>query len=86
MKTVFKKIDSSTVSISYDDYMTGERVTREFWIPISGGYIRESERQVCNGLSDRGYTLMANDQDDLLGAVRREYAAMRANDRRIFGQ
>ncbi len=32
-KATIRQTADRTVSLSYDDEMTGERVTREFWVP-----------------------------------------------------
>jgi hypothetical protein len=53
--------------------------TREFWVPSSGGYVREEHganhgtlgRQVCDGLSYSGPTLSSS-REGLLPLIRRE--------------
>ena len=76
MKTTFK-LYGHTVILRAIDPMTGEPMVREFSIPMSGGYIREGDSQVCQGLAHRGNTLTADDAHDLLRTIRREWKAYR---------
>ena len=82
--TITKTADTEVTLIAVDPY-TGETATRVFWTPVSGGYVREGsrhsadDRQVCGGLSSRGYTLTASNGDDLLALIRREWRAYRAS-------
>lgn len=55
---------------------------RIFWVPSCGGYVHEGvghaeDRQACAGLGIRGGTLRAEDGDDLLALVRKEWAKAR---------
>lgn len=81
-KTMIRKISDFTVALSYDDKFSGERVTREFWIPRCGGYVREGDQQVCVGLDCRGNTLSADDGVALLLTIRYHYYAMRDAEKR----
>lgn len=68
------------VRIRYVD-PDGEPRDREFFVPSSGGYVREwryngNHRQVCDGLGNRGSTLVST-PDTLADDIRREYRAMR---------
>jgi hypothetical protein len=89
MKTKIYETNQGTVVVSYDDTITGERLTREFMVPANGGYVREWVRgdwkQICDGLSNRGDTLHLNKSGNLLGVIRSEYRAMRRNEKQIFG-
>jgi hypothetical protein len=74
--------DHNYVHLHYDCVMTGQRIARTFFVPWSGGYVREMEgngqsRQVCARLAYIGATLRATDPADLLRVVRAEYRAMR---------
>ena len=75
-----RKTGDRTVSLSYDDEFTGERRTREFWIPRNDGlkYVREGDKQVCEGLCNRGYTLSVREADELLPLIRAEWKRARA--------
>lgn len=78
MRTTITKTDSNTVTLKAIDPVTEEPIEREFWIPRSGGYVRdESGRQVCKRLASRGDTLSAKDGDDLLRTIRNEWRAYR---------
>jgi hypothetical protein len=83
MVTTIRLTAANEVTLRAVDPVTGEAVTRVFWVPSCGGYVREGERhlptdpQVCAGLSRRGSTLTATDGDDLLRVIRREWAAYR---------
>lgn len=78
MKTIITEGNNS-VTINYDDALSGERITRKFF---SGGmYVKESDSakrypQVCERLSSTGSTLMAT-SETLAAVIRREYNAMR---------
>ena len=77
MRTTITKTDDHTVILRAIDPMTDEPIEREFWIPRSGGYVREGDKQVCRYLDFRGDTLSAKDGDGLLQTVREEWAAYR---------
>jgi hypothetical protein len=70
-----------------DEY--GDPIIREFWVPASGGYVREidarhpgaSGQQVCGMLASRGATLESS-REGLLDLIRREYRRAVAYDRR----
>jgi hypothetical protein len=77
--------DYGYVTISYDHYYTGDRVTRTFFCPPDGGYVREScdgYPQVCERLASMGNTLLAGSRETLPKLIRREYQAMRAAEKR----
>jgi hypothetical protein len=79
-----KQISECNVIVSFDDAFTGERQTLDLTIPNNGGYIRdEAGRQVCNGLSLRGYTLDSKPGAAFLKTVREEYRRMRRAEARI---
>lgn len=93
MKTTITSDESGYVTISYDDKYDG-RVTRRFFCPTDGGYVRESDAmhtypQVCERLANTGSTLMCSSRDQLINLIRREYRAMRREemreDRRMRG-
>lgn len=78
--------DPNECTLSYDDPLTGDRVTREFWAPHGGGYIRDVTHQpgtlgeqVCARLARRGSTLRWHPEQGLTLAdtIRREYRRMR---------
>ncbi len=89
--------DGDEVVLRYTDDMTGERIERRFWVPGSGGYVREVcganhgtlGQQVCAGLSHRGYTLGVGSADRLLPLIRKEWASVRREEARerarLFG-
>ena len=82
--------NGASVHLTYYDLATREEVKRFFWINGKSGYVREKatdigarddwdfgHRQVCERLSHRGTTLIAN-TDNLGAVIRREYKRMRA--------
>lgn len=79
-------IDSGSVTIAYDDDMSGGRVERTFSCPVDSGRVREEMTsgrvQVCDRLSHRGSTLRAGSRAILADLIRREYRAMRASEKR----
>ena len=77
MKTKFSQDGQNRVTLEYDDFLSGERVTREFFCNPNGGYVRENSGQVCAGLASRGVTLTAPDRANLIDVIRREYRNMR---------
>ena len=93
MRTTITAKSVCRVSISYDDedYLTESgtrRVTREFSRPARGGYVIEWFRccetiQVCNKLCHRGPTLYCGENTPLVNIIRREYQAMRREEKRI---
>lgn len=78
------------VTLAYDfaDFNGITRVTRTFFCPDAGGYVLEKGvgnwKQVCKRLANAGDTLMCNDRQNLLGLIRREYRAMRAEENRAI--
>lgn len=73
---------SGHVTLAFDDAYTGERITREFFCPTNGGYVREWDEkrlfpQVCHGLGRTGNTLVSPTLSHLAGIIRLEYRAMR---------
>lgn len=91
-RTTIIKTGDYEVTLTAVDPSDGENIRWVFWVPRSGGYIREgathsaSDQQVCAGLSDRGPTLDARDGDDLLRVIRREWKTYRreAKNARAF--
>lgn len=87
MKASIKLDSVGNVLVSYDDAYTGERITREFFCPADGGYVRESDEkrlypQVCDKLASRGATLRSPSRAALVDIIRREWrAAQRAEAR-----
>jgi hypothetical protein len=83
MRTTITKTGTSEVTLTATDPWTGETIQWFFWIPTSGGYVREGaghtadDAQVCVGLGSRGDTLTASDGDALLAVIRREWANYR---------
>lgn len=84
MRTTITKTGDYSVTLKAIDPMTDEQVEREFWIPRSGGYIREGDRHVCVGLSSRGSTLVADDVDDLLQTIRKNWQIHRRLTKRVY--
>jgi hypothetical protein len=78
---------SGTVCLRDKDDM-GESIVREFWVPPSGGYLREIDdqhpgtlgRQVSQRLGRLGH-MLSSDREGLLGLIRREYRARCAHER-----
>ena len=83
MKTTITKTAANEVTIRAIDPTTGEAINWVFWTPTNGGYVRKGanhsadDKQVCAGLDTRGVTLAADNGDDLLAVIRREWAAYR---------
>lgn len=76
------------VIISYDNgdwYSDGERLTREFTCPPDGGYVLERRKgnwkRVCDRLSYTGRLLSCRSREALPDLIRREYRAMRREER-----
>ena len=82
-RTMITKTADKEVTLTAIDPWTDEPMTRVFWIPACGGYVREGEhhtaddRQVCNGLERKGNTLRADNGDELLSIIRREWQVYR---------
>lgn len=82
-RTTITKTADNEVTLTAIDPWADEPITRVFWIPTSGGYVREGDRhiaddrQVCNGLDRKGSTLMADDGDELLSIIRTEWKVCR---------
>jgi len=89
MKAKITPTKFNTVMVEYDDAINGERRIREFMAPSAGGYVHEwlagEWKQVCDGLAFRGSTLFLHKNCSLLEMIRREYRAMRRNEKAIFG-
>ncbi len=79
MKTKIQLNGACSVKLTAGDPYSGEEITREFFIPTKGGYVREytsniyDTPQVCAGLSKYGNTLHCNDGQHLLETVRKEW-------------
>lgn len=70
--------DGGSVILQYDDHMTGDRITRTFYAPACGGYVRDGHhQQTCIGLAMRGPTLYIKNGADLLPTIRRHWKAAR---------
>lgn len=77
-------------TLSYDSHAwyaeEEERVIRWFTCPPDGGYVREWRhgewQQVCDRLSGMGSTLSCRSREALPDLIRREYRAMRREERR----
>ena len=77
-------------TLSYDSHAwyaeEEERVTRLFSCPPDGGYViewRNGEwKQVCDRLAGMGSTLSCRNRDSLPDLIRREYKAMRREEKR----
>lgn len=89
MKMKITTDEIGRVTISYDSgdrYSDGERVTRLFSCPPDGGYVIEWRngdwKQVCDRLSGRGSTLSCRSRGALPDLIRREYKAMRCEEKR----
>ena len=89
MKTKITTDEIGRVEISYDNgawYADGERVTRLFSCPPDDGYViewRNGEwKQVCDRLAGMGSTLSCRNRDSLPDLIRREYKAMRREEKR----
>lgn len=63
--------ENNYVTVEYDDDYSGERTQRTFYVPHSGGYVREypSDKQICEGLGYRGPTLQSS-PENLLKTIR----------------
>jgi len=49
---------------------------REFWVPASGGYVRDEHgRQVCDGLETRGITLESK-PGELTALIRSQWRSL----------
>lgn len=71
------------VTLIYVDDMSGDQVSREFWIPnVTGSaYVREGDKQVCVGLYRLGNTLTVEPGQRLVDVIRQEYKSMRRDER-----
>jgi hypothetical protein len=82
-RTTITRTAHNEVTLISIDPMSDESIRWVFWIPTNGGYVREGEnhtaddKQVCERLNGRGNTLTAEDGDDLLRTIRREWKAYR---------
>jgi len=77
--------DGSEVVLTYADPMTGEQIVRRFYAPANGGYVRDqSGRQVCQGLSHRGNTLVLTGGNSLISLIRREWQVARRAETRFL--
>ena len=70
--------DGGSVILQYNDQMTGDRITRTFYAPACGGYVRDDHhRQTCIGLAMSGPTLYIKNAADLLPTIRKHWKAAR---------
>lgn len=84
-RMTIRSTSNARAAISFDDAITGERVTLDCVVSEGGGarYVRVIERdggthQICERLSGSGNTLMCDPSRVALADVlRREYRAMR---------
>jgi hypothetical protein len=85
-KTTFEELATNRCVVSYTDPCDGCRITREFFAPSEGGYVRENDGQqypqVCEELASMGNTLKWRPGHPLMDLIRREYRRMRAGERR----
>lgn len=84
MRTTITTDTQGYVTIAYDD--DGERVSRTFFAPVDGGYVREVDSrgqypQVCDKLYSRGSTLRAT-RAGLADVIRREWRARQVAEKR----
>ena len=89
MKMKLTVRDNTIVDLAYDD-VEGERIERMFMVPgtESGvGYVHEWVRgewtQVCKRLYCSGSTLRST-KEDLPELIRREYRAMRRDEKKFW--
>ena len=89
MKTKITTDQAGNVTISYDNgawYSDGERIERTFSCHPDGGYVIEWRnndwQQVCDRLAGMGSTLICRNRDFLPDLIRREYKAMRREEKR----
>mgnify|MGYP000899729187 CR=1 FL=1 len=81
--TITQDPGTGHVTLAYDDPITGDRVTREFFVrDAPASYVRElgadgRVTQPCDALASRGSTLMCDSRAALLPLIRREWAALR---------
>lgn len=88
MKTSITQDSNGYVTISYDDAISGARITTTYFAPRSSsgkaGYVKIADGrnypQVCEGLASTGNTLTAT-PETLLSVIRREYRKMRASEK-----
>lgn len=75
--------DYGSVVIRYWDDLRDSMVEREFSVPRLTGtaYVREGDRQVCDGLASMGRTLLCT-AAQLPDVIRSEYRRMRRAERR----
>ncbi len=76
-RTKIESVSSNQAKITYYDDLSDEIVTREFFAPISGGYVREASAsypQVCERLYNTGNTLEWYPKyGGLITSIRREW-------------
>lgn len=86
MKAKFTINTDLSITLEYDNDFSGTRNEATFFVPATGGYVRETTRsgaiQVCEKLSNRGVTLMCSSPLELPALIRREYRKMRAYEKR----
>jgi hypothetical protein len=75
-KATIRATAHNYVTLEYDDNF-GERRSRSFHVGHNGGYVREDDRQICDGLAYRGWTLRVNDPKELLPLIRRQWRQVR---------
>jgi hypothetical protein len=89
-RTKFTATDDHLCSLLYEDAATGDFVTRHFFAPADGGYVREwvnggrDARQVCDALGAGGATLYWSGRKPLIEMIRREFRLMRRRERAEF--
>jgi predicted ATP-grasp superfamily ATP-dependent carboligase len=86
MRTSFTINQDGTFTIKYQEFLTGDRITRHFWAPSDGGYIREllpNLRQTCANLGVSGSTLQCDSRKHCYQVLRNAYTAMRKAEKKI---
>lgn len=90
-RTRFTTDGQGRVTVTYFNIYEQATKSREFTVANDGGYVYEitdgMHKQVCGQLAYRGATLTATDRAALPSVIRREYQAMRREEKRlgVFG-
>ena len=81
MKTTFIAADNY-VTMHYFDNLERRENTRIFHVPHCGGFVREGDMLVCEGLASVGFTLYCEKPDKLIDIIRREFCKLKYGNRK----
>lgn len=85
MKTTIKAVSDQQVQIAFTDQLTGQDVSLDLSAYGGGGYVRDAKgQQICRSLAYSGSTLSWDGKQPLVDLIRREYRAMRRQERKFL--